>query len=765
MFSSSPNRILTSLAYRLSLIGLLISIPFLHAVAQAQEEDPIAFRIAHTDQTPTIDGTYSAAEWGDATLVQLTNETHPSQNIPALVKTDVYVMEDGESLLLAFVAEDPEPEKIRAFYRDRDRAFQDDFVGVVIDTFNDERRGFEFFVNPLGVQMDLTQDDVARREDDSWNALWDSAGVINATGFVVEMRIPLKQIRFPSGLEQQTWGIDLLRFYPRDVRHRLSNNQTDYAASCYLCLLEKTQGFSNLEQSTNLQIIPTVTSLWTENRPKPATDSWQRDDPDFQGGADLRWGINEDMILNATLNPDFSQVEADNAQLDINNTFSLFFPERREFFLDGAEYFNIASVSSGNNNNNSSLVHTRNIHSPDYGAKLTGKSGNQTYGLMVTNDERTNFVIPGNQGSRVASLTDKGSDNLAMRYRYDYGRNLTVGVLGTQREADDYSNTVAATDINWRLSNSDRIIVQALHSESDYPVDIQTGFSQEESIQDSAWGVSYNHEGENFELNLSNNDYGKDFRADLGFITRVNYHEQVINPSYTWRPATGSFLTAIGVWTQWDKSWDQNELELEEENRAGLYMNGPMQSYMEIAGGTRQRYYNGRYFDEETGSIFAQFQPWGGAQFRFNINGGNTIDFANTQEGDLLTVGPGFTLQLGRHLQTQLNYNHQELDVSGGRLYTTDLVDLRLTWQFNNRSFIRTIFIHSDTERDPGLYRNKIDARSRSLNTQLLYSYRFSAQTRFFVGYSDSAIQNDVVQDLEGTNHTIFAKFSYAWQY
>ena len=87
-----------------------------------------------------------------------------------------------------------------------------------------------------------------------------------------------------------------------------------------------------------------------------------------------------------------------------------------------------------------------------------------------------------------------------------------------------------------------------------------------------------------------NADYGKDFRADLGFINRVNFREQIINPSYTWRPAPGALLTQIGVWGQWDKSWDQDERELEEESRVGFYINGPMQSFAEIGGGFRQRF-------------------------------------------------------------------------------------------------------------------------------------------------------------------------------
>ncbi len=735
-------------------------LPLLSGAAMSLAQGrPVEYQIPNTGSAPRIDGLFEAGEWRDALRVDLVNETHPSQNVQAPVATEVYMMEDGEHFLVAFVAHDPEPGKIRAFYRDRDRAYQDDYVGFVIDTFNDERRAFEFFANPLGVQMDLIQDDVARREDDSWNALWDSAGQINDEGFVVEIRVPLKQLRFPSGLDKQTWGVDLLRFYPRDVRHRISNNTTDYASTCYLCLFKKAEGFANLEQRTNLQIIPTVTSRMAEDRPRPATDTWNRGDAEFDGGMDLRWGINEDMILNATLNPDFSQVEADQAQIDVNNTFVLFFSERREFFLDGAEYFNT----------NADLVYTRNINDPNYGIKVTGKSGNHTYAVMAADDERTGFVIPGNLGSRIATIADTSSQDLAARYRYDFGRTLTMGTLLTARSADDYSNTVLSTDLNWQVARSDRVTAQVMRSESEYPLAIQTGYGQQADLADTAYRINYNHQGQNFRLNLNRNDYGKDFRADLGSINKVDFHEYVINPTYTFRPEAGKkifgYLTEFGFWSNWNKSWDQAGVELQEQTNGGFFGNGPFQSYFETAIGRSNRFYNGSSFDLHYSSAFFQLQPWGGTQIRMNVNKGDAIDFANTQLGDNFSYGPGITFQLGRHLQTQVNWNHQELDVQGGQLFSTDLVDLRLTYQFDNRSFIRAVFIHSDTERNPALYRNAVDARSKSFNTQFLYSYRFNAQTRFFVGYSDAAMQDGSVADLEATNRTVFAKFSYAWQY
>jgi hypothetical protein len=201
------------------------------------------------------------AAWRQATQINLDNETHPGENIPALVDTVAYVIEDGERLYIAFDARDPNPTQIRAYLQDRDSAWNDDFVGVVLDTYNDERRAFEFFSNPLGVQMDQTNDDVNQHQDSSWDAIWDSAGTINGKGFIVEMEIPLSQLRFPKKDGKQTWGIDLIRFYPRDKRHRLSNNINDRSRNCYLCNFSEIEGMDNAEPGRDLEIVPTLTSL------------------------------------------------------------------------------------------------------------------------------------------------------------------------------------------------------------------------------------------------------------------------------------------------------------------------------------------------------------------------------------------------------------------------------------------------------------------------------------------------------------------------
>lgn len=167
-----------------------------------------------------IDGILDEAAWQHATQIPIDIETRPGENIPARVSTVAYLIENGDTLYVAFDARDPDPSQIRAYLRDRDSAWNDDFVGIILDTYNDERRAFEFFSNPLGVQMDATNDDVNKREDSSWDAIWDSAGSINAEGYIVEMEIPLNQLRFPNTEGKQIWGIDVLRFYPRDKRYR-----------------------------------------------------------------------------------------------------------------------------------------------------------------------------------------------------------------------------------------------------------------------------------------------------------------------------------------------------------------------------------------------------------------------------------------------------------------------------------------------------------------------------------------------------------------
>jgi len=170
-----------------------------------------AWAIERLDKAITVDGVIDAAEWANAKPIELPYETFPGDNIQARVKTEAFLGYDDKNLYVAIRAFDPDPKAIRAHLTDRDTAYQDDFAGIAIDTFNDERRAFEFFVNPAGVQMDLTNNDLSGNEDDSWDAIWAAAGKVHGDRWEAEMAIPFSQIRFKHAADVQTWGIDILR--------------------------------------------------------------------------------------------------------------------------------------------------------------------------------------------------------------------------------------------------------------------------------------------------------------------------------------------------------------------------------------------------------------------------------------------------------------------------------------------------------------------------------------------------------------------------
>ena len=710
------------------------------------------YNIPRVDTKPRIDGQIDQGEWSQAKRIPVNIETNPNDNVPAEVEAQALLMEDGEVLYVAFIALDPDPDQIRAFYRDRDSMWNDDWVSIVLDTFNDERRAFEFFANPYGVQADAIQDDVNGDEDESWNAIWNSAGQINEDGYVVEMAIPMKQLRFTPNENNQTWGIDLVRFYPRDRDTRIANNPRDRNIACYICQISKADGFANLTRSRNLEIIPTVTSTSVENR-NPAMGGWDSESIDAQGSLDVRWGISQDLYLNATLNPDFSQVEADSAQLDINNTFSLFFPERRTFFLDGADYFDTFER----------LVHTRNISDPDYGLKLTGKSGDHTYALLTANDVNTSFLIPRSLGSRVASLGEVESKVAIGRYRFDIFENSTIGALITDRRADGYSNTVSSVDAVLRPTDQDSISIQTMHSSSDYPTLIQSQYGQAGSLSDTSQRLEYRHNDRRWDWRLGYTDMGDDFRADLGFVNRVDFKFVVATVGHTWRGESDDFFNRIRVALDYDRTQDQSGLQLEEEFEVFLNMDGPKQSFLSGLFGGSETYWNGKYFDEQFNQLRIGFTPRANLRLSALIRVEDIVDFANTRLGRSKRLGPSVNYRWGKHLELDFDHTLQQFDVDGGRLFTANLTDLKTTYQFSARSFLRFTLQYTDNKRNQDLYVRSVQARTKQLTTQLLYSYRFSAATRFFIGYSDAGFQNDTYDAIEKTNRTVFAKFSYAW--
>jgi hypothetical protein len=625
-------------------------------------------------------------------------------------------------------------------------------VGIKLDPFNDERRAFQFFVNPLGVQFDSLQDDVSGNEDLSWDVIFSSLGRITEEGFVVEIAVPFHQLRFPKADGVQTWGFDAVRFYPRGQTHRIALQPVDRDIQCQLCQMSKVRGLEGITPGRNMEFVPTVTSGRTDEREEFPEGALEEGSIESELGLTGRWGMTPNLTLNIGLNPDFSQVEADAAQLDVNNRFALFFPEKRPFFLEGADFFSTPF----------DVVFTRTVADPSWGVKLTGKQGRHVMGVFVARDELTNLIFPGSQGSDGTSL-DLESTDAVVRYRRDFGESSALGVLFTSREGDGYSNRVAGVDGLWRLGDSDSIRFQSLSSQTEYPLDVALEFAQPSGdFGDNALHIRYDHDARNWDWFARYTDVGREFRADMGFMPRGNYTSLRGGLNRTWWGEEDDWFTEIRVGADWDLTKDQSGQQLEEEVEFDFALSGPRQSFFWFEVGTRDQFFNGVTFANQiVYGTRVEMRPTADISFAVFTSWGEAIDFANTRPGKRLLWEPRLRLNLGLRLRLDLDHALQRFDVDEGRLFEANLTQLRLAYQFNLRTFARVIFQYRDIERNPDLYIDEVDALTEQLFTQFLFSYKLNPQTVLFVGYADNRDGTELI-DLTQRNRTLFLKFGYA---
>lgn len=699
-----------------------------------------------------IDGVIDEEAWQAIEPFDLPFEVLPRQNTPAAVKTEVWLAYDDHNLYAAFRAHDPQPSQIRAHLSDRDRIFSNDFVGLVLDTFNDERRAYELFANPLGIQGDLILNEVAGgTEDSTWDAIWHSAGTITATGYIVEMAIPFSSLRFPSGKREQVWGIDVLRNYPRSERHLFGVTRVDLNRSCRLCQDARLVGLQGITPGRNVQVVPTLTAHRTDSREDFPAGGLSSGDSELDPGITAEWGMTPNLTLSATLNPDFSQVEADAVQLDINTQFTLFFSEKRPFFTEGADYFETPL----------SVIYTRTVADPDWGAKLTGKEGRSTVGFFTAQDVLTNLIIPGSQGSALTSIDAKNLGTV-LRYRYDLGKASTLGVLFTNREGDDYVNRVGGIDAFFRLGKSDTVEAQFLQSQTRYPSSIVAQFGQPSgTFSDPAYHLAYRHSTRTWTWQASYSDIETGFRADAGFMPQVDYHRVTAGIGYSWWGQKGDWYTQIHLESDWERTESQAGQLLEDEREVRGWVQGPLQSFLLVNLGSRERFFNGVTFDETYVGFFGEVRPTGSLYLNMEVFIGDHIDFANTRPAERLFLQPRVTYKLGRHLSAELSHIFDTLEVGGGTLFDANVTQLRTVYQFNPRMFVRAILQHTDISRNVSLYSFPVDAETRRLFPQLLFSYKLNPQTVLFLGYTENRLGDDQV-DLTQMDRTFFVKVGYA---
>ena len=687
-----------------------------------------------------IDAQLDEGAWSEATPIPIAWEWYPSDDTPSPVETDVLVTFDDHRLYAAFRARDPQPQRIRARYQERDSVGGDDVVGLYIDPFNDDRRAYQFRVNPLGVQVDAINSDVEGTEDFDWDAIWDSAGRLTPDGYVVEIAIPLQQLRIPSRHGSQTWGLVAVREYPRDVVHRLRSMTTDQNRNCFICQFPDVHGFEVAASGRNIEVTPTLTGSAVKDG-----------DESIEPGVSGRWAMTPGTSLQATLNPDFSQVEADAAELDVNIRFALGFPEKRPFFVEGSDFFDTRFP----------LVFTRTIADPSGGLKLTGKSGPASYGALVARDEVTNVLVPGDQSSAIIPIAG-GSTSGIFRYRHEIGERTTIGGLVTSRSGDDYRNVVASADSFHRITERDSIRFQITGSQTEYPSGLATAFDQARGAFDGhALYAGYTHNDRNWAWGGRYYHFSPGFRADSGFVNQVGvrygtaYAERRLRggPERWFRNlylgvSVDSTRHYDGEWTEWGSD---------------LYATyqGPHQTEIEVALAPNQEFFAGTTYHNFRQTVSAEIQASQDVALEMEVRWGEAIDFTNRRAANFVTLSPEIRMNLGRRFGGEIAYDYQTFETEEGRrVFAVHLPQARLLYHFSGRAFVRAILQYESLTREPEQYIVPVDRESRELLTQFLFSYRLNAQTVFLAGYSDN-YEGEV--DLTQTDRTVFVKLSYAW--
>jgi hypothetical protein len=717
----------------------------------SRSDDKIPHRVPKVNADINVDAHLDEPVWDQALKLELNYEVRPGENVPPPVKTEVMLAYDDSRLYCAFIAYDPDPSRICARVCDRDNLWDDDWVVLNLDTFNDQRRSYLLFCNPLGVQADNIE--VTGGESTEWDPIWDSAGRIVDEGYVVEMAIPFSSLRFQRSEEDQVWGIDAIRSYPRSVRHHIGLFPRDRNNNCYLCQAEKIVGFAGATPGRNIELDPTFSTVHSRSREDIDT-GFGAFDSNYDFGLTAKYGLTPNLTFNGTVNPDFSQVEADAAQLDINTQFALYYDEKRPFFLEGADLFR----------SRLGVVHTRTLADPVWGAKLTGKEGPNAIGAFLVRDEVTNVLIPTSEWSDDASLETRSSAAV-LRYRRDISESSVLGMFATTREGESYHNRLVGIDGEIRFAQKESITFQVLGTQTAYPDTIIAEFDQPtDEFEGFAYDVFYLHSARGLDWYVVHRSIDPDVRADLGYRPQVNYTYTEAGWGYTWHNDADHWYTMLNVGSGYEYEIEEDTGDLLNKGLSFWFnYTGPFQSFADINGFYGTGRYEGFEFNREVIGFDAGLYPTGSLFLYAEGSLGRVIDYDNVQQGRFLSATPLIEYKLGRHITLRADHTFQRLNVDGGRLFTAHMTRLRGVLQINKRCFIRCIAQYQDISRNIGLYEDPdTEPETTWLMTQFLFSYKINPQTMLFVGYSDFHL-GDVAHDLTQTDRTFFGKIGYAW--
>ncbi|HEX9942174.1 MAG TPA: DUF5916 domain-containing protein [Thermoanaerobaculia bacterium] len=722
------------------------------AAQQAVAEPPEAeIRVSRASGPIEVDGALGDPGWSGAAREETFYETNPGDNVEPKVKTVAWLTYDERFFYAAFEFSDPDPKGIRAPFGDHDAVpGYTDYGGVILDTRNDGKTAAMFLVNPHNIQYDAITSDTSG-EDSSPDFYWDSATRIGPDGWTLEIRIPFSSLRYDSAAAQ-TWGVLLYRNRPREFRYQMFSSRLPRGTNCFICHSRKIVGLEGLPSGRHAVLAPYSSGRRTEQALGDPGSRLESQGQDWDGGLDAKWTPNADTAIDATLNPDFSQVESDVAQITANERFALFVPEKRPFFLEGLDLFSTPIQA----------VYTRTITSPSWGLRSTGQFANTLYTLLITEDRGGGSVIlPGPQFSDLAPQ-DFSSRVAIGRGRRDFGSSF-VSFLLTDREIEGAGhNRVLGPDFEWRPTGTDSVRGQFLLSDSRNPArpDLFPDWRGQDLNSHAAY-ANWNHSTRTWDWYFEYFDIGEEFRADVGFLPQVGVRDGFFALGRSFYPEKGIFRR-IRPFVRLRNVEDRDGDLILRRVIPGFFVEGFWSSFINVEHRTEEVRAGSHLFDSDYWVASVEMSPsqvLGGLGLDLTI--GDDVDFAGERPGRGATVGLRATVRPTDHLALQLNGSRRRLDVSPTgegpkslRLFTAEVARLKATYTFNARSFLRLIGQRVTFEQG---------GRDESFSGSALFAYKLNWQTVLFLGYGDERALSPEDR-LEPTRRELFLKVSYAFQ-
>lgn len=774
-----------------SLLLFLFPFVFLTQFSLANDSPPSVPLPRLEAQSILIDGVLDEEVWNNAVLFNEFYQYLPIDGRHEVDSTHVYAWYSPTAIYFGIKAYETHGE-VRATLADRDKIANDDYIYIVLDTYNDQRQGFIFGSNPLGQQADgIMRDSESTGFFTSSNAgsftqdlspdfVYTSKGTLTDYGYMIEMEIPFKSLRYQSDLTQ-SWGFNVIR----KVQHSgyISTwTQVLQANASFMSQNGTLQSLTDLRRGLVLDISPEITGGVARTERTSPWDSNLRDPL----GVNVRWGVSNNLTLNATVNPDFSQVEADVAQIQFDPRRAVFVPERRPFFLDGIELFESPTQ----------LIYSRRIANPLSAAKITGKTGGTNIAFLSAVDNNEIYL---------SDLSPVYFN--ALRVRHDLNGQNTVGLTYTDKIDGAHWNRVAAVD--------GRLVFNKIYS-----LVYQTGFSSTGDPGSTKtapmWQFRANASGRKYGASFSTSGFHGNFNAESGFIQRVGVAQMTFAPRVTWFGEEGSKVEKFTTGFTLDGTWDYDRFTRGTgPNDRKLHGNTSYSFRGGWSGGTSVFYESFKYPKELYTDYFIEIQQNGtpvdtvaytGTDRLINLGfwsflntpqlntfsgnlfivAGRDDNFFEWASADIYFIDVSLNWNPTDKLRFNLLYNHQQYvradDKSTVGLrrvprlkaeyQVTPSIFLRLVGQYDS-NFVDALRDNSRTDdpilildRESGTYTRTAASRSNRFRVDWLFSYRPTPGTVLFVGYGSSSRepQSFRFRELQRTNDGFFAKFSYLFR-